>query len=60
MNGGASGGPVFTQFANGKWYVVGVNNLGSDGSEVARALAWNYWTSSVGTFFCDVAPTICR
>jgi V8-like Glu-specific endopeptidase len=28
MNGGSSGGPVFVQFADGSWSIVGVNNRG--------------------------------
>jgi hypothetical protein len=31
MNGGSSGGPVFVQFSDGTWGIIGVNNRGLDG-----------------------------
>jgi hypothetical protein len=60
MNGGASGGPVFTQY-QGKWYVNGVNNIGLNDSSTGFGvnMSWNWWGSAFGNFLCGVAPTLC-
>jgi hypothetical protein len=47
MNGGSSGGPNFTQFADGTWGIIGVNNRGCGpcptGSTGWGEHAYNIW-----------------
>jgi hypothetical protein len=62
MTGGASGGPVFTKLADGNWYINGVNNIGGWTAGLARTdpnaigvdMAWSYFDSDFGTFYCSV------
>lgn len=46
MNGGSSGGPVFVQFADGSWSIVGVNNRGRDRED-------GYGANGISSYFDD-------
>ena len=61
MNGGVSGGPVFTDYGN-TWYVNGVNNMGAKAGTTGFGadMEWNWLSSRFGSFFCSVLASQCQ
>ena len=61
MNGGSSGGPVFVQFADGKWGIIGVNDRGVDRADGFGSYGISmYFDSRFGTFWNSVIAQVSR
>jgi Trypsin-like peptidase domain len=61
MNGGSSGGPVFVQFADGKWGIIGVNDRGVDRPDGFGSYGISmYFDSRFGEFWNSVIAQINR
>jgi hypothetical protein len=59
MNGGSSGGPVFVQFGDGSWGIVGVNNRGRRGDNGYGVDGTSYYLDDrFGAFWSGVIGSL--
>jgi hypothetical protein len=55
MNGGESGGPVFVQFSDGSWGIIGVNNRGAQRADGYGAYTVSFYLDDrFGAFWSSV------
>ena len=55
MNGGESGGPVFVQFSDGSWGIIGVNNRGAQRADGYGAYTVSFYLGDrFGAFWSSV------
>jgi hypothetical protein len=61
MNGGSSGGPVFTQFNDGRWGIIGVNNRGKNRADGFGAYGISFYLDGrFGEFWRSVTSELGR